>query len=125
MKHEGISWRGVALGLAFQLFIIYWVAESEIAAKVFISSWSLTMTAVLLLLGLLAYNGVVRRWAPRWTLSRVELLVIFVMISATSVIYGYGMEQMLVPTLGGADYYDTPENNWGPNSSIPTCPRGR
>jgi len=112
MKHEGISWRGVALGLAFQLFIIYWVAESEIAAKVFISSWSLTMTAVLLLLGLLAYNGVVRRWAPRWTLSRVELLVIFVMISATSVIYGYGMEQMLVPTLGGADYYDTPENNW-------------
>lgn len=114
-RKEGSSrfpWRAVGVGVLLEAITIWWVAESEIAAKVFISSWSLTMTAVLWLLALILWNAILGRLRPRWALSRQELLLIFVMISSTSTIYGYGMMQMLLPTLGAAHYYASPSNRF-------------
>lgn len=104
--------RGLVVGLLLEIPTIFWVAASEVSAKVFISSWSLTMTAVMWLLVLMAYNGLVSLRRPRWRLSRVDLLVVFIMLSATSVIYGYGLIQALVPSTAGAWWWATPTNNW-------------
>jgi hypothetical protein len=105
-------WRGLVLGLALEVPIVFWVVASEVTAKVFISSWSLTMTAVVTLLALLAVNRLLARIRPRWMLTRAELLTIYIMIASTSVIYGYSMIQVLIPTLGGFHAFATPENKY-------------
>lgn len=105
-------WRGVMVGLLVEVPTIFWVAASEVTARVFISSWSLTMTAVVWLLFLLLVNAGLTRWAPRLRLSRVDLLVVFTMLSTTSVIYGYSLLQAWAPSLGGADWWATPQNRW-------------
>ncbi|MBI2299557.1 MAG: hypothetical protein HYU66_11565 [Armatimonadetes bacterium] len=105
-------WRGLLVGELIEVPTIYWVAASEVTARVFISSWSLTMTAVFVLLVLLAVNGLLQRWRPAWVLSRADLLTVFVMLSSTSVIYGYCMIQGMIPSLGGAYWFASEPNHW-------------
>lgn len=112
MTRSRFPWRGLLLGLALELPTVFWVVSSEVTAKVFISSWSLTMTAVVMLLGLLTLNALLARWRPSWVLTRVELLVVYVMIASTSVIYGYQAIQVLLPSLGGAHQFATAENQY-------------
>ncbi|NUQ00021.1 MAG: hypothetical protein HUU35_09210 [Armatimonadetes bacterium] len=110
--NRSFPWRGVLLGLLIEIPTIFWVASSEVTARVFISSWSLTMTAVLTLLVMLGLNVLLRRWRPAWVLTRTEMLVVFIMLSSTSVIYGYGLIQMLIPSLGGLHFWNTEQNNF-------------
>lgn len=112
MSGRRFPWRGLVLGLAFEIPTIFWVASSEVTARVFISSWSLTMTAVLVLLLMLGYNELMERCRPGWKLTRVDMLVVFIMLSSTSVIYGYGLLQMMVPALGGPHYWKTDQNHY-------------
>ncbi|MBI5835540.1 MAG: hypothetical protein HZB16_24820 [Armatimonadetes bacterium] len=112
MSSARFPWRGLVIGLLAEIPIIFWVVSSEVTARVFISSWSLTMTAVVTLLFLLAANRLIARRHPQHVLSRADLLTVYVMIASTSVIYGYGLGQVLVPTLGGAHWFATPENNY-------------
>lgn len=112
MNRSGFPWRGVVLGLAIEIPTIYWVAASEVTARVFISSWSLTMTAVLALLVLMGLNPLLERLRPSWKLSRNELLVVYIMLASTSVIYGYGLLQMMIPALGGAHFWNTDQNHY-------------
>ena len=112
MSQGRFPWRGLLCGLLIEIPVIFWVVSSEVTARVFISSWSLTMTAVLALLVLLAVNRLLVGWRPAWALSRADLLVIYIMIASTSVIYGYGLIQVLVPTLGGCRQWATAENKF-------------
>ncbi len=105
-------WRGLVVGLAIEIPTIYWVAASEVTARVFISSWSLTMTAVFALLVLVTINTALSRRRPAWVLSRADLLTVFLMLSSTSVIYGYCMIQGMIPALGGAYWFATEQNHW-------------
>lgn len=112
MKRSGFPWRGFLLGLAIEIPTIFWVASSEVTGRVFISSWSLTMTAVLALLLQMAWNAAVGTRRPHWALTRSEMLVVFLMLSSTSVIYGYGLLQMAIPAWGGVHYWNSPQNNY-------------
>ncbi|MBI2299559.1 MAG: hypothetical protein HYU66_11575 [Armatimonadetes bacterium] len=105
-------WRGVLLGLAFEIPTIFWVASSEVTARVFISSWSLTLTAVFALLLLLGLNGLLTRVRPGWELSRTDLLVVFIMLSSTSLIYGYCLIQGMIPAIGGPHWLATEQNHY-------------
>lgn len=112
MRQTSFPWRGFVVGIALEIPTIFWVASSEVTARVFISSWSLTMTAVFALSVLLGVNSLLARLNPKWVLSRVDLLVVFVMLSATSVVYGYGLLQMMIPSLGGAHWWADEQNRF-------------
>jgi hypothetical protein len=121
------------LGVLCQALVIFWIAASEIPARVFISSWSVSMPGILLLaaLGLLAPGSwlLVRRLARRltaWPTSlpgarrqapgaafpRQSLLLVYIMVSVSGVLTGYSAMQTMFPTLGAVLWRATPENRW-------------
>ncbi len=112
MTPTRFPWRGLILGLLVEIPIIFWVVSSEATGRVFISSWSLTMTAVVILLFLLVANNLLARRWPALVLSRADLLTTYIMIASTSVIYGYSLLQTLPATLGAAHWLATPENQY-------------
>ncbi len=96
------------LGLVLVGAIAVWIAWSEIPGKVFISSWCLVIPAVMVLVLLVALAG----WR-RLQLKRAEILLVYLMISATSGFVGYAMLHMLLPTLGTAAFYANDSNHYG------------
>jgi hypothetical protein len=96
------------LAVALQVLVLTWVVRTEITARVFVSSWTLSMPGILLLLVLRGWNALVRRRA----LTPAELLVAFVAVSSSVTIAGYNFLQLLIPTLGAGVYLATPENRW-------------
>ena len=61
---------------------------------------------------LVALNLLLKRFLPKHTLSQSELLVIYVMLSLASGMAGHDMLEILVPMLGHAYRFATPENEW-------------
>ena len=88
------------LALLLQTGILFWVVRSEITARVFVSSWTVSMPGMLLLLALVWANA--RRGGRAF--SRAELLVCYVAVSGTVTLAGYNFFQLLAPTLGSARY---------------------
>jgi uncharacterized protein DUF6785/uncharacterized protein DUF6784 len=107
-KPAGLTVRGWVLALAAQIAILLWVVRTEITARVFVSSWTLSMPAVILLLALLAWNAARRGRA----FTRGELLAAYVAVSSTVTLAGYNFFQVLIPTLGTGLYLQSPENRW-------------
>src|ERR1051326_2797259 len=61
LSRSQIGW-AIAIGIAAILIVVYWIAVSEIPARVYISSWSFSMPGILLLAVML----VAARWVgPR------------------------------------------------------------
>jgi hypothetical protein len=100
--------RGILLALAAQVVILVWVVRSEITARVFISSWSLSMAGMLLLVGLRLLRS---RRAPR-PLSQAELLTAYVATSTTVMLVGYNFLQFLMPAMGTTFAFATGSNRW-------------
>lgn len=93
------------------MLIIFWIARSEITARVFISSWCLVMPGIFVLLLVALYNRAVRGY-PRLRLNQREQLVLYLMLAVGILIPGYGFIQMLLPTMGTPFFHATPENQF-------------
>src|SRR5947208_8648035 len=90
----------ILTGLVAQALVILWIAASEIPARVFISSWSVSMPGILIVAALLLAS----RFAPpavrqKW-LSYRAILLVYVMVAVSGIITGYGHIQLMVPSLG-------------------------
>jgi len=103
-----ISARAWLVAITAQTAILLWIVRTEITARVFVSSWTLSMPAIILLLALLSWNAVRRGRA----LNRTELLAAYVAVSSTVTLAGYNFFQVLIPTLGTGLYLQTPTNRW-------------
>lgn len=105
--------RVLALGVLLALVNAYWVLKAEIIratihATVLAIFFNVTFTLFVVSLANLA----VRRRAPRFALSRGELVVIYAMLASTTGLYGIDLLTLLVPTVGHAEWFATPENEW-------------
>lgn len=108
-KPWDLSPRAWILALIAQTLILLWVVRTEITARVFVSSWTLSMPGVILLLALLTWNAA--RRARGFT--RGELLAAYVAVSSTVTLAGYNFFQVLIPTLGMGLYFQSAANRWG------------
>ena len=73
---------------------------------------SLFFNSIITLLLLLVLSASLRRISPKLALGQSELLVIYIMVNISSGIIGHDMMQILVPYLGHAFRFATPENEW-------------
>jgi hypothetical protein len=96
------------LAFAAQALVLLWIVRSEITARVFLSSWTLSLPGVVLLLALLAANAARRGRA----FTRAELVGIYVAVSSTATLAGYNFFQLLIPTLAFGRYYGA-SRGWG------------
>src|SRR4051812_20693553 len=89
----GVRPRLVGLILVAQAVMVWWVADSEIARSVYLICYSLMMPTVLYLL----LGRVLQRWL---SLDRQELLLGYIVLTATIPIVGFGGLRFLAPGMG-------------------------
>jgi hypothetical protein len=105
-----VTLRSVLLGILVQAAVFAWVADSEIRQSVYLICYSLMMPAVVALAGMLALNVLLRQFAPRAVLTPREMAVVYIMLTCSLPIAGFGGLRFVLPTLGLAFYRTTAEN---------------
>ncbi len=101
----GVRPRVLGLILAMQALLIGWVADSEIARSVYLICYSLMIPAVLYLL-LLRLLG---RWLP---FERQEIMLVYIVLTATLPVMGFGGMRFLLPGMGFLPYFSETQPQW-------------
>ena len=112
-KTSAGNWRAVAIGLVLIPANCYWITHIELvqySAQPTIVSLIFTVVFSVFVLSLL--NLFLKRYFPQLALSQAELLLIYSMLSVTSAIAGHSFMEILIPILGHAFWFATPENDW-------------
>lgn len=112
-KASSSHWRAVAIGLVLIPANCYWITHIELvqySAQPTIVSLIFTVVFSVFFLSLL--NLLLKQFFPQKALSQAELLLIYSMLSVTSAIGGHSFMEILVPILGHAFWFATPENDW-------------
>ena len=112
-SHQGVTFRSLLIAFILIPINCYWIIEMEVIRysghPVTISIFFNVIFNVFVLIGL---NLLLKRFLPKHVLSQSELLVIYIMLSLASGIAGHDMLEILVPMLGHAYRFATPENEW-------------
>jgi hypothetical protein len=112
-KSSGVTRRALIIGAILIPPNCYWIMQTE-------GLWwsgrptilSLFFNVIFCVFLLIVFNGWWRKFSPKTALNPGELTVIFMMLSSASAVSGWDMIQTLVPVLGHAFWYATPENEW-------------
>ena len=112
---RGVTLRAVIIGFVTIIPGVFWGVYGDVVSQTDLTSTSLMMPPVLIVVALLVVNAGLRRIAPKWMLSRTELITIYSMLTVSVVLSGMGMLQFLCTTLGAVPHFSTPENRWAEN----------
>lgn len=105
--------RAFGLGLALIPANAWWVLQCEtLRFSEYPTALSLLFNAVVILLGLLGLNALVRRAWPALALRRSELLLVYVMLTVASSIDGVNFLPILVCDLGFGFWNANESNGW-------------
>ena len=103
----------LALGTVLTVANCYWVVLAEaIWRTMHLSVQSIAFNAVFCLFILVVVNLALQRFLPRAALSKSELLMIYTMMCMGATVGGHGFMQLLIPMMGHAYWFATPENDW-------------
>jgi len=109
----GVTWRAILIGLLLIPINSYWIFMMEIIRyQGHPTTISLFYSSIFNLVLLILANSVLRRYAPKWVLSQVELITIYVMLNIGAALVGHDSIQILVSLMPFATYFATPENKW-------------
>lgn len=114
MEHSKINirLRAILLGLLFIPFNNYFLMLLQAKWYAWPTYAVPFSNAVFLLLVLVGLNALLRRIVPSFTLNQPELLTIYVMVSLATGICCYNLMGKLIPLMGHAFWFATPENEW-------------
>ena len=112
-SHQGVTYRSLIIAIILIPVNCYWVIEMEVIRySGHPVTISLFFNVVFNIFVLIALNLLLKKFFPKHTLRQSELLVIYIMLSLASGIAGHDMLEILVPMLGHAYWFATPENEW-------------
>jgi hypothetical protein len=112
-REPGPRARAIALGLLLIPLVCGWSLRTElISGGSELIEGSLLPLVVFVLFVLTLANDLVRRWRPHAALTRAELLLIYVLQTASVGVAGLGQLQFLNQALAGATVHARPENGW-------------
>ncbi|MBC8232219.1 hypothetical protein H8E77_21955 [bacterium] len=108
--------------LALKLFVIaiiivplnsLWVIDTGIIGHgVNYTRVSLFMNTIFIIFILSLLNTFLKKFLPKFTFSKTDLLLLYSMLCVSSAIAGHDMIQRLYPLIGHAFYFASPENDW-------------
>jgi len=101
----GIRARVLLLIFIPQALMIWWVADSEISRGIYLICYSLMMPTVLYLL----FARVLRRWLP---FDDKELLIGYIVLTATIPIVGFGGLRFLMTGMGYLPFFAKTQPQW-------------
>jgi len=110
---DGIPVRGILIGavLAFLLNVFDAYATNIIRGSYLTLNFS-TPAALFFFFIVVIASGIVGIIHRTLSLTRSELITIYIMLVVACCIPGMGFTQFMIPCLLGSTYYATPENNW-------------
>jgi hypothetical protein len=101
----GVRPRVIVLLFVTQFLLITWIADSEIARNVYLIGYALMMPTVLYLL----LVRLLSRWLP---FDRKELMLVYIVLTATLPIMGFGAMRFLIPGMGFLSYFSETQPQW-------------
>ncbi len=97
---KGITFRCIIIGLVLTPVTIMFLVSTEVMWQSgYPSILSLMYHVVFILVWLVLFNLLLKRYKPEWALSPGELLVIYTMLSIGSALAGHDMLQVLTPSI--------------------------
>jgi len=112
-SYQGVTFRSLIIAIILIPINCYWVIEMEVIRySGHPVTISLFFNVIFSIFVLIAINLLLKKYLPKHTLSQSELLVIYIMLSLASGVAGHDMLEILVPMLGHAYWFATPENEW-------------
>lgn len=113
----GVTPRSVFLGLAFTTLTVFWIHWAELLMGVqqghtAIAATSTPVGAICILFILAGVNLLCRHLLPGVALAPAELLVVYTMITTSTVLSSSGQLHFIVPTVVAAFHYATAANGW-------------
>ncbi len=110
---HGVTLKSILLAVFLIPINCYWIIEMEVIRysghPVTISLFFNVIFSLFLVIGL---NQLLKRFLPRIALVQSELVIVYLMLSIASGITGHDMLEILVPMLGHAFRFASPENEW-------------
>lgn len=108
-----ITARGLVIGFMLIPVTAYWVGLTEVRyTSMFSTFLALFQNVVSVIFVLILVNFLLKLTIPKLALRRDELLIIYIMLCIPTALIGEDMVRILVPTLGHATFFATPENEW-------------
>ena len=108
-----ITLKSLLIGFILMPANYYWLTQLEVIRYSFPTAVAPVYTVVFNLLLLLLLNFFLKKFLPFFALSRADLLVVYVMLTVTSVLCSsQGTMVVLFPIIGHAFWFATPENEW-------------
>lgn len=105
--------RPIIIGIVLGIVNCYWIVMSEAMwFTVHITVISLFFNSVFVIFFIVLFNQLMRKYLPKSSMSNSEILIIYVMINMSSGMAAHGFMQLLIPIMGHAFWYATPENDW-------------
>ena len=115
-RESGFSLRAILIGLFFTALCDLWIHWAELVlgsrGHTALANTSIPVGAFNILFLLTVINMVLNRVFRPLALSRPELLVIYVMLTVSTVISSSGGIHFIVPTITAAFWYADRSNNW-------------
>ncbi|MBD3182611.1 hypothetical protein GF312_09985 [Candidatus Poribacteria bacterium] len=110
----GITWRALIIGAVLIPLNNYWIMQVEGVWNTGHSTClSLMWHVVLNLLLLISINiFLLKKYLPKYALTEAELIALYAMLTLGASISGRDMLQILIPVMGWAFWFATPENEW-------------
>ena len=104
--------RAICLGVLLIPLNTYWIAQLEVVRYTHPTLVVPFFNVIFVLLVLSSLNHISRHVFRVPFLSQGGLITIYVMLSVSSAIASIDMLQILIPTMGHAFHFATPENEW-------------
>ncbi|MDA1190831.1 MAG: hypothetical protein O3A46_03995 [Candidatus Poribacteria bacterium] len=107
------TWRAILIGVLLIPANAYWIMQVEgVWNTGHSTALSLQWHVVVNLLALMLVNFGLKRYAPRFAFTAAELLTVYAMLALAGAVAGRDSYQILIPVMGWAFRYATPENEW-------------
>lgn len=112
-SRPAVTARSIVIGIALIPVNAYWLMVMDVEKHVgVVTKMSMFYNSVGLLFALCLLNMLLRKLRPSIAFRGTELLVIYSMVTLATAIGGIDMMEALVPTMGHAFRFATPENDW-------------
>lgn len=116
-KALGLTPRSLVLGLLLTVLTDLWIHYAElimsgVQGHSAIAATATPVGAVTLLFGVAGVNLLLRRALPQTCLTPAEMLIVYVMITTSTVLSSSGQLHFLVPTIVASYHYATDANAW-------------
>ena len=110
---HGVTIKSILIAVILIPINCYWIIEMEVIRySGHPVTISLFFNVIFSLFVVIGFNQLLHRFLPRLALVQSELVMVYLMLSIASGITGHDMLEILVPMLGHAFRFATPENEW-------------